>query len=375
MTVASAVDPMVKDWCPGAHRPMMSGDGLVVRIRPMGGWLSSDQAEALCDIADQFGSGVIDLTNRANLQVRGVAEQDHEAVLQALGAANLLDADARLEGRRNILVQPFWEADDLTARLASELAARLTELPELPAKFGFAVDTGAQPVLTAASADIRIEGTEDKLTVRADGADTAFGVEAATAIDAVIELADWFATTAQTKRMAGLLRDASLPTRFADRPALPSVVPLQPGQIGANLLAGVAFGQMLTATLRSAVREAVGVRTTPWRMILLEGIRQSPHADLITVADSPLMRADACAGAPYCASATVETRALARKLAGTAPGRLHVSGCAKGCARRADADITLIGRNGLFDMVRNGNAQTAPHRTGISPETLLTEFI
>ena len=26
--------PQVKGWCPGAHRPMMSGDGLVVRIRP-----------------------------------------------------------------------------------------------------------------------------------------------------------------------------------------------------------------------------------------------------------------------------------------------------------------------------------------------------
>ena len=23
----------VKGWCPGAHRPMMSGDGLVVRLR------------------------------------------------------------------------------------------------------------------------------------------------------------------------------------------------------------------------------------------------------------------------------------------------------------------------------------------------------
>ena len=27
--------PDAKGWCPGAYRPMMSGDGLVVRVRPV----------------------------------------------------------------------------------------------------------------------------------------------------------------------------------------------------------------------------------------------------------------------------------------------------------------------------------------------------
>ena len=26
--------PVIQGWCPGALRPMMSGDGLVVRVRP-----------------------------------------------------------------------------------------------------------------------------------------------------------------------------------------------------------------------------------------------------------------------------------------------------------------------------------------------------
>ena len=34
----------IKGWCPGALRPMQSGDGLVVRIRPRGGRLSPAQA-------------------------------------------------------------------------------------------------------------------------------------------------------------------------------------------------------------------------------------------------------------------------------------------------------------------------------------------
>ena len=34
----------IKGWCPSALRPMLSGDGLVVRLRPRGGRLSSAQA-------------------------------------------------------------------------------------------------------------------------------------------------------------------------------------------------------------------------------------------------------------------------------------------------------------------------------------------
>ena len=34
----------IKGWCPSALRPMQSGDGLVVRVRPRGGRLSAEQA-------------------------------------------------------------------------------------------------------------------------------------------------------------------------------------------------------------------------------------------------------------------------------------------------------------------------------------------
>ena len=68
--------PIVQGWCPGAHKPMMSGDGLVVRIRPWAAQISANQAEIIADAAQQFGSGYIDLTNRANLQIRGVAEKN-----------------------------------------------------------------------------------------------------------------------------------------------------------------------------------------------------------------------------------------------------------------------------------------------------------
>ena len=133
----------VKGWCPGAHRPMMSGDGLVVRVRPRLARLDRAQALGLAALAQRFGSGVIDLTSRANLQIRGVTEADHEALLQELARLDLLDADASLERRRNVLVTPFWQPGDLTERLTRALLGALPALPELPAKVGFAVDTGA----------------------------------------------------------------------------------------------------------------------------------------------------------------------------------------------------------------------------------------
>ena len=60
----------IKGWCPTALRPMLSGDGLVVRIRPRGGRLSAAQALGIADLATRHGNGLIDLTGRANVFAR-----------------------------------------------------------------------------------------------------------------------------------------------------------------------------------------------------------------------------------------------------------------------------------------------------------------
>ena len=97
----------VKGWCPGAWRPMPSGDGLIVRIRPHGGRLSSAQATGLAELSDRFGNGLIDLTSRANLQLRGISDHGHEPLIRGLAQLDLLDADAGAESRRNVVVTPF----------------------------------------------------------------------------------------------------------------------------------------------------------------------------------------------------------------------------------------------------------------------------
>jgi precorrin-3B synthase len=50
---------------------MASGDGLIVRVRPLLARLTAAQALGLCKAALAHGSGLIDLTSRANLQLCG----------------------------------------------------------------------------------------------------------------------------------------------------------------------------------------------------------------------------------------------------------------------------------------------------------------
>jgi precorrin-3B synthase len=367
--------PEVKGWCPGAYRPMMSGDGLVVRVRPRLARLTARQARDLCAAAIRFGNGTIDLTNRANLQLRGVSETDHAALLEALAAAGLLDVDARLETRRNILITPFYAEDDVTARLAQALTDRLGDLPSLPAKFGFAIDTGPARILSGCSADIRLETGRDGLILRADGANTGCTVTEADAIDRLIDLARWFADhhDTETRRMARLIEARPLPETWCGAVPGPVDQTPEPGVSEAGMIYGAPFGQLDAAALADLLGEsrARALRVTPWRMILLEGGAAVETDAFVSRPGDPLLKTDACPGAPFCPQAQAETRTIARTLAPHVTGSLHVSGCAKGCARTRPADVTLVGRGGRFDLVKGGRAGDEPVRRGLSETELM----
>ncbi|MGR3634800.1 MAG: cobalamin biosynthesis protein CobG [Shimia sp.] len=368
--------PSVKGWCPGAYRPMMSGDGLVVRVRPVLARLTQDQVIGLCDTALAFGSGLIDLTSRSNLQIRGVAEENHQAVLDRLRDLDLLPDDPILEGRRNILIAPMLSKGDDTARLAAKFMARLGDLPELPAKMGYAIDTDIAPQFIQNSADFRFERTvTGDLILRADGMSRGRAVSVDTAIDRLIEMADWFVTTGgrENRRMARHTSLTALPADWqAVLPAAPAQ-PMTPGQTAIGAVFGAAFGQINAAALKTLMTatDAQALRVTPWRLILLEGAEMADTAAFITTANDPLLKADACPGAPLCATATVETRDIARALASQITGPLHVSGCAKGCARPRACATTLVGRDGAFDLVQNGTPWDQPTQTGLSPDTVM----
>ncbi|TRD22672.1 cobalamin biosynthesis protein CobG [Palleronia caenipelagi] len=351
----------VKGWCPGALKPMMSGDGLIVRVRAWQGRLSAEQAAGVADLAARFGSGLIDLTSRANLQIRGV--RDYQAVLDGMAALGLLDDSVEVETRRNILTQPFWEPGDLTDRLGRILLDVLPMLPDLPPKFGFALDTGAEPVLRDDPADIRLERIGDALYVRRDGATVADSVSEEDAVPVLFDVAQQFASmrAPDQRRMRDFV---SAEGQSGD---VLGAYHTQPGPCEQGFLAGIPFGALTADDLRRAAEAGSAIRLTPWRMVLIEGAAQAPEGWLGT--PDPRLTADACPGAPYCQEASVETRPLALELAPVIPG-LHVSGCTKGCARARPAKITLVGRDGRFDLVKNGLAGDTPTERGLTPNDL-----
>lgn len=424
---------VVRGWCPGALRPMASGDGLVVRVRPRLARLTAAQVMGLCAAAQAHGAGLIDLTSRANLQLRGVREDALPALQAALAALGLLDATPELEARRNILVAPDWRAGDDTARIASDLAARLDALPPLPAKVGFAVDAGMAPVLSGDSADFRVERAADGALLlrcegRALGAPLRAGAEAA----ALIAIAQWFADSGGSAAGRMARHAAALPDWAEGRAApAPTRAPIAPGPHPLGQAWGLPFGQIAAGRLAEAmtVSGVRALRITPWRVALAEGaqpvtpnngaqakvravraqgVALAQDAEAMTqaggahvmapaegaqVGDAPAgnaqaaartallsdptaaaLRADACAGAPFCPQASVETRALALRLAPHVTGRLHVSGCAKGCARAAPADVMLTGRDGRFDLAFDARAGASGAATGLTPGAVLARF-
>jgi len=374
----------IKGWCPGALRPMRSGDGLVIRIRPHGGRLSRAQAAGIADMAERYGNGLMDVTSRANLQIRGVSDAGHAPLIAELARLDLGDADPGAEALRNIVVAPFWIKGDDTAALVTELelglAARRLDLPE---KFGFAVDCGAARALTDTSADIRIErDATGGLIVRADGAALGYSAARSDAVRSALDLAAWFiasggATNGRGRMAAHLAAGAMLPVGLTGStipaPTLPSP---RPGLVAGGALVGFAFGQLKAATLRDLARGADGLRLTPWRMLFVEGLRVMPNGDdLITEADDPILRVVACSGAPACKDAHAETRALAAELAARIPAdsRLHVSGCAKGCAHPGPAPLTLVATADGFDLIRDGSARGVPVLRGLDRDRIVAD--
>ena len=59
-------------------------------------------------------------------------------------------------------------------------------------------------------------------------------------------------------------------------------------------------------------------------------------------------------------------RRLAAIIGAARDDTLHVSGCVKSCAHRGPASLTLVGRDGRYDLIRNGSAADRPSLTGLT---------
>ncbi|MGQ0581797.1 MAG: precorrin-3B synthase [Reyranella sp.] len=391
MSLAAAID--VKGWCPGVLRPMQSGDGLLVRVRPWCGALRLDEAKGLADASERFGNGHIDLTRRANLQIRGLDDASVQGLQDAVDRLGLVDRDVEAEAGRNIMVSPLAGIDPAEADVRSiagalaDLLASDTGLHLLPSKFGFLVDGGGPVSIAGERADISLKAMGRMIAV---GLDTPAGTDwvGSTSID---EAADVAAAIARIfiglAREQGRLRD--LGEGLYRR--LRAIVQKGLGPVG-NLsvesrrligtkgsAVGVAapFGRLDAHQLRSfaGLAEKTGaadIRLSPWRALYVgAGDAEAAQAlvtgaheiGLIVDANDSILRIDACPGASACRSSSIDTRSTARRLAALPfTGSIHVSGCAKGCARSTPADLVLVGAQGRYGVIRNGTARDLPQR-------------
>lgn len=144
-----------RDRCPGALRPWPASDGLLVRLRLIGGHVSSASLRALAGVAREHGDGRVYVTVRANLQIRGLPGRDgalDPAVLAAIEATGLLPAPGH-ERIRNVLASPQTGLAGGLADLrpvATGLDSRLVadaRFAALPGRFLFALDDGRGDLL------------------------------------------------------------------------------------------------------------------------------------------------------------------------------------------------------------------------------------
>ncbi|KPQ12695.1 MAG: precorrin-3B synthase CobG [Saliniramus fredricksonii] len=394
-----------KGWCPGAWRPMRSGDGLILRLRPPGGRLTVTDLRRIADDAVRYGNAVIEITRRAALQIRGIADEDDAASLRAdLQAQGLVDDDAAAESARQVVHDPLATSDHPGLALERALVEAAREdagLAALPAKFGFLIDLGNPRRLAATPGDIRIERALDGgLCLRAAACDEAVAVTTADAVAHALALARAFARhpvvmAGRFHRMQALIesgeggdlyRDAGLanlaPARTADAGAPP-----RPGASSGGLLAALPFGQTDAQALHRLADHLDGTgivpRLTPWRALWLPGADPALAETLaaigfITDPDDPLTGIDTCPGAPACASGMIETHSLAREIAAALPRAmrdrgLHVSGCGKGCARSAPAALTVIGTAQGHDLVQDGKVSDKPVAQALTRAALIAQ--
>ena len=379
----------VKGWCPGILRPMASGDGLIVRVRPRGGAFSLEIAAALADLAQRLGNGHIDLTRRANLQLRGLTEDRLPELRTELATLGLLDPGAVTEAVRNVMVAPLAGLDPAQAfdarPIARAIVVALTSdkrLHALPGKFGLLVDGGGVLSIASERADICLAAVGDAL---AFGLDTAKGTQwlgtlpFEQAAEAAVAAAHAYLSVAARGRMRGLGEAAFAQVQAAVRLS-PIARPPAAGGRRLGLLSGAVgiaapFGRLEAGQLRQLVKlaadaGAVDLRLSPWRAVYF-GVREDAgvfvleearDAGLIVEENDPVLQVEACPGAPDCKSSSVDARGDARRLATIAAvhgyqGSIHVSGCAKGCARSLPSDLVLAGKAGAYRLIRKATTR------------------
>ncbi len=154
----------------------------------------------------------------------------------------------------------------------------------------------------------------------------------------------------------------------------------------AAITVALPFGQCDATALAALAENAAGIadfRFAPGRRLLALGPRDAcaalhRHAaalGFVTDPADPRLSVAACPGAPACASGHFSARDFATRVAAMLPpsfaGIVHVSGCAKGCAHPARADLVLAGTSAGIAVMRDARAAEADAASATDPQGAL----
>jgi len=387
--------------CPGLWRIVSALDGGICRVKLPGGLLLADQADAVAEAAERFANGVIEATNRGNLQIRGIGDK-HLNLIDGLLAAGLGPRDAASDDVRNLMLSPLAGYDPSTVLDVRPLADQILELlqgtlrfHQLSAKFAVQLDGGEGLAMLEHPHDLWLSAMRlEQRTWLAFGLAGCPGdgqVVGAVPMEQGLALVrgvlERFLDLARPDqaRMRQLLehctvdcfidglgldvrRDAAVLgwRRVAGNSGWLGAVPQQQG-----VALGIAppLGRLTADMLRGAAHVARqhgdgSLRLTPWQSLMLPNIAptsltQAQHRlsslGLLCHSDAPLARVVACTGASGCAKAQGDTKAdavrLAALLPACAPASVHLCGCPRSCAVAHVAPATLLARSpGRYDL-------------------------
>lgn len=326
----AAVVATPADRCPGVLRLHHAGDGGLARVRLPGGVLTARGLDAIEEIA-ALGNGVVEITSRANLQIRGLDAEDSGAVTDALRRGGLLPSPEH-DRVRNIAAAPTTDPA-LVAELDALLCAR-PELKRLSGRFLFAVGPTSGPRPDVALVDGRLAlagwmtdlhgGPELALDVACTFLDLAGG---AWRIADVEDGPRRVAASFGGQVLAEPLVRAATPRLGVNGGMVTALPPL--GRLDARQRA--TLRALTQPVVRLSHRRTVTVTTEP---SVLE------EAGFVIDEGSGWWGVSACAGLGACARAELDVRAMATRAARTRrPGTPaeHWSACPRGCGRPADA--------------------------------------
>lgn len=342
--------------CPSLAAPMLTGDGWLARLA-FTGPLTGAQLAGIADVAWRLGNGLIEVTARGSLQIRGLGEG-------APLAEALAPLDLPLAEGLPVAVSPLAGLDPEEQGDPRPLAAALRVFPEaLPPKVAVVVDGGGRFSLDAVAADVRLKCDAGGWRVGVGGTTGAarwmggtFGAEAAvTEVRGLL----WRMSRegCRGRELHGIAK--GLTSALGPLPASRAVQAvgrfglMEDVARGVGLPFGVA-GSAAVAALAGAA-DAARFCPAPGRVLVVLGLPPGEEAGFADAADrlgfvieagDARLAIAACSGAPACGSGRLATRAVAARIAAERPGvaagvRLHLSGCAKRCAQPSGPAVTL----------------------------------